>query len=310
MIYFIKKLRLNLLFFLLFPFLGYSQSSNNNLYFFFQRYSPETIQTLKSNGYSRVDIITNSSIVNSKGLIDYNNITNNLKKIIKEDTELLIIDWEKEDFWNLKQKTNTKKFKVAEERFIDLISFIKKKYPSIKVGVYGLPFKVFYNKKAAYNEPKKYDRILKIVDVITPSLYFDYLDKERGKTDNYLFLKNQLDVSLDYGQRLGKPVLPFIWEIVHTSNKSFGGTLMPQDEFTNKLNYINNYNYKNTKVNGLIWWAPGNATIGHLPTTASSIQNRSSTISNKKMNKNQQYQANKNRNIKTIEYLNYYKKQK
>lgn len=270
-----------------------AQSNNQDIYFFNQRYNVATIDFLKSKNFKRVDIITNSSLVNSKGNLDFDNISKNLNKIIKSDTKLLVIDWEKDDFWNLKNKRGTASFKNSEKEFITLVKFIKTKYPNLNVGIYGLPFKVFYNKAAAYNEDKKFDNILRTVDVICPSLYFDFLDKEKGADVNKLFLKNQLEVALDYGKRLNKKVLPFVWEIVHPSNKNYGGQLVPISEFKSKVNYICDFKHLNSSVSGFIWWAPGNATLGH-------FQKKSRSFS---QNKRNQYDANVNRNGVTIDYV-------
>ncbi|WP_312903112.1 hypothetical protein [Chryseobacterium taichungense] len=264
-------------------------AQSNTIYFFKNRYNAEVQNFLESRQYKSVELITNSSIVDNKGKVNEAVVKNNLAKILKSKPDLLIIDWEKEDFWNLKKKVETNEFINAEAEFIKLIDFIKRLYPSQKLGIYGLPFKVFININAAYNEKNKFDRILSKVDVICPSMYFDFLDIEKGRSNNYQYLKNQLNVSLDYGLRLNKPVIPFIWEVVHPNNKKYGGGLIPKQEFEEKINYIKKFQYKDRRISGLIWWAPGNVPKAY------NIESKSE--------KNNRNNANSNRNIITKEYV-------
>lgn len=226
-------------------------------YAFFERYDIKTKDYLNKNNFKSVKILTNSSIVNKANNIDEQIIKKNLDKILTSDVELLVIDWEKEDFWNLKKKINQSEFKIAEKKFIELINIIKNYNPNIKLGIYGLPFKVYYNLKPSYNEFGKFDKILSLVDVICPSLYFSFTDATIGEKKSREILSNQLRNSLEYGARLNKPVIPFIWELIHPNTKKIGGSLVPKKEFKRHLNQIKRYNVNGHKIEGLIWWSPG-----------------------------------------------------
>src|SRR5690606_16326726 len=137
-----------------------------------------------------------------------------------------------------------------------IINVIKKTRPNVKVGVYGLPFKFYYPSQRQYNANNKLDVLLEQVDYISPSLYFDYPDMQRGASANRSFLKSNLDYVLSTGIRLNKPVVPFVWHMIHPSNKKFGGDLIDRDELHNHLNFIRNYTVSGRKVAGLLWWEP------------------------------------------------------
>jgi len=228
-------------------------------YAFFNRYNDSTQKYLKQRYFKSVKLITNSSIVDENNNINEKTIKQNLKRILLSTDDLLVIDWEKEDFWNLKLRTDSKEFIKAEKQFIRLIKIIRKNNPNIKIGIYGLPFKVYYNLNASYNEKGKFDKILSLVDVICPSFYFNFTDDIIGKEKNIEIITNQLINCLEYGERLNKPVIPFVWELIHPSTKDIGGTFVPKDEFKRHLKLIINFKFKNEKVSGLIWWSPGGA---------------------------------------------------
>src|SRR5690606_2878540 len=78
-----------------------------------------------------------------------------------------------------------------------------------------------------------------------------------SKEANYLFIKNNLDVALDYGSRLNKPVIPFFWYLVFSpdEDKELRNERLPRQEVYDYMNYINNYESSTgAKVSGLIWW--------------------------------------------------------
>jgi len=234
----------------------YSQEN----YAFFNRYNDNTQKYLKQRNFKSVKLITNSSIVDKNNNINEKIIKQNLKRILLPTDDLLVIDWEKEDFWNLKLRADSKEFIKAEKQFIRLIKIIRKNNPNIKIGIYGLPFKVYYNLNAGYNEKGKFDKILSLVDVICPSFYFNFTDDIIGKEKNIEIITNQLINCLEYGERLNKPVIPFIWELIHPSTKDIGGTFVPKDEFKRHLKLIINFKFNNeNKISGLIWWSPGRA---------------------------------------------------
>lgn len=268
-----------------------ASSQVKDIYFFYERYTKEMQETLRNGGYKTVKLLTKSNILGSDGKISNNQVKKGLTKILSEKVDLLVIDWEEDDFWDLKKRKGSREFKEAESKFVHLVNLIKAMFPNQKVGIYGLPFKVYENKNPSYNEKEKFDKLFSIVDVICPSVYFGAPNKQYGKARNYRFLENQLDVALDYGRRLNMPVIPFIWEVVHPSNKIHGGELISKEEFKEKVQFISNHRYNNQDVAGMIWWAPGAATKGHYV--------------EKRNGKSNRYNANINRSAVTKSYLDY-----
>src|SRR5690606_12568763 len=116
---------------------------------------------------------------------------------------------------------NSVRFKNAEKQFIDLLRYIKGVRPNLKIGIYGIPFRTYYPSQLKWNGDRKFDRLMSMSDIVFPSLYIIYPDKEKGKDANEQYLKDNLDVAFSYGERFNKPVIPFIWYIVHPNNKKY-----------------------------------------------------------------------------------------
>jgi len=145
-------------------------------------------------------------------------------------------------------------FIEAEREFAIMINLIKELRPNVKVGIYGIPFRTYYSSQHRWNANDKLDYILSLTDIIFPSLYILFPDKERGVELNDSYFKQNLDTAFDYAERLRKPVIPFVWYIVHTNNKKFGGELLGKSEMKRYLEYVRNYRRSSFKVQGIVWW--------------------------------------------------------
>lgn len=169
-------------------------------------------------------------------------------------TGVLCIDLENKAYQNLyNYDSNTPEFKEASDLFLWMLNKVKEIRPNIQVGFYGIPFREYYANK---NNTQKLDVILSKVDYIFPSLYTMYPDKQIGKSRNEKYLKDNLQVALEFGIRLNKPVVPFVWNIIHPSNKLYGGQLIDKNEMLQNIEVIRNFKYKNTSVSGVVWWDP------------------------------------------------------
>ena len=69
-------------------------------------------------------------------------------------------------------------------------------------------------------------------------------------------LIENLKSALIYGIRLNKPVVPYVWYLIHPSNKKFGNQIIGKEEMKLYLNTIKNYCYLDKKAQGIIWWEP------------------------------------------------------
>lgn len=219
------------------------------------RFDKPTQGQLATKGFQMYHLIaTNRIDPKGKEVMDRESIKKYLDQKFPKGNEnkVLIIDWEKEKFWNLKKKSNSKEFKEAEKEFIELVRYIKELKPNLLVGIYGLPFRVFVNKYPHYAKKDKFTSLFNEIDIITPSLYSAFTDENRSEKENNLYLKNSIELAIEYAEKVKKPIYFFVWEM--TSSKQI--RLLPVKEFERKIRIISNYNRSNKWVQGIIYWTP------------------------------------------------------
>ncbi|WP_298741186.1 hypothetical protein [uncultured Chitinophaga sp.] len=175
----------------------------------------------------------------------------------KDDGGLFIIDWEAQPFKDLREyDANDPRFKAAEAKYLQVVNTLKAFRPQLKVGIYGIPFRVLQAGQLKQSSTKL-DRLLSRCDVITPSLYIMRTDEEVGQQRNLNYLKQNVDLALSFGSRLKKPVAPFVWYKVHPGNKRFGMNTISRDKMQEYLRFLNTYTYQGTRLNGIVWWEGG-----------------------------------------------------
>ncbi len=168
--------------------------------------------------------------------------------------ELICLDLENKIYNDLiKYDKSDKRFLKAQDSFISMVKLINGIRPNLKIGIYAIPSRYYYKSSKEFNS-KKFDEILKHCDVIMPSLYSMYPEKQVGKNSNTTYLKNNLRQALEYGVRLNKPVIPFVWSMVHPSNKLYSYQILPEKEMKENLEIIKNYTYNGSSVDGIVWW--------------------------------------------------------
>ena len=240
---------------------GDSKQNDDELPFYtvYKYYDETTKKLLRAKGVEDYTILMRAHIdPKNTGDFDENIFVNSIHKFFpnEKDNSLLCLDLENKLFEDLKKEKGNPEYKHAIERFIKMVSLAKKLRPHLKIGIYGLPFRVFWEHTRVWNEGGKLDPLLQNCDVIFPSLYVLYPAKEIGLKKNLLYLEENLQCALEVGARLKKPVIPFIWNVVHPSNRRHGGELVDVDELLEYVNLIRSYTYKNEKVKGIIWWEP------------------------------------------------------
>ena len=194
------------------------------------------------------------------GSVDYRHLDKSINKLFpdKNATGLLCIDLENDSYDKLKGNNLTrykpvsdKEYKKSADEFIKLIRYVKSKRPNVKVGVYGMPFKAYTRSEIRKGSNQLLDPILSEVDVIFPSLYIPHTSKDQGLS----FLKLNLETSLSYGERLNKPVIPFFWYLLFSTDKSSRYEMIPRKDMHDYIQYIENYEpTKGRKVAGIVWW--------------------------------------------------------
>ncbi|WP_353120211.1 hypothetical protein [Myroides odoratus] len=165
----------------------------------------------------------------------------------EQSQSYLVIDWERDAFKNLKKYSESDKaFREAEKDFITLIQYIKKKRPNLKVGIYGIPYRFNYDFQKLKDNTKFYN-LLRECDFIAPSLYLSFTKFER----NISFLQENLEQALQISEELRKPVVPFFWYLYVNQSETI---LIEKDSMETYLKYIEEFNYKGNKIQGIFWW--------------------------------------------------------
>lgn len=193
----------------------------------------------------------------NQNIIDYNQVIEgvNLYYPNREDSGYLMIDLENQIYQNLKSKDSVLRGK-AVNKFKQLIGFIKSRRPNIKVGLYGIPFSFNYDFQKKYNHDHTLEDLLKVVDFLSPSLYFSYSEQQQNIISLKKFAETNLQLFLDYGQRVNKPVYVYVWYSVHPYNKRYGGQIVSKERMECLLSILKTYKYNSKSVDGIIWWEP------------------------------------------------------
>lgn len=249
-----------------------------NIYVFTHRYDEtgkkyieETsdFQTIKLLGGYMID-------PKKKGVIEMESVKKHLDQLFlnKDESGAICVNLENKYIQNLKKKDiGYEMFKETSLEFQELVVYIKGVRPNVELGVYGIPFRMYYPDQKTRNENYKLDPVLRLTDVIFASLYILHLDKQHGTEANDTYFRKNLDVAFSYADRLENPVLPFILYVVNTGNRRYGGELLGRKEFKRYIDFIYNYRtHAGTGVQGIVWWEPTNQSFrnflkqpSHLP---------------------------------------------
>lgn len=228
---------------------------SKSIYFFKERYD-KSVQNEVLNIYNNIKIIGASSIYrNYNSNIDLDLYKRNLLKLIpdRNDNSLLCIDIENIQFEKLKKGNLSEQSKSANA-FYELLKLTKSLRPKLKIGFYGIPFNFYYDSQNTFNSIQKFGSLLNEVDVLFPSVYIYYPEKQKGVNSNLQYLEKNLVVALNLGTKFNKPVYPFFWYLVHPSNKKFGYSMLSKDEVNQYLSFMNNFTYNGKSISGIIWW--------------------------------------------------------
>lgn len=193
----------------------------------------------------------------------------------KEQGGYLCLDLENKIYSDLRNyNAESKEFLRAEKKFMSLLTTVKELRPNLKVGFYGLPYKIVSEKDSFSSVNNKLINILQKSDVLFPSLYLSYSEgQNNGKKRNDALIINNLQNSLFVGLKYKKKVIPFSWYRVHPSNKLYGGSILTSAQMKSYLSGILEYKYQNKSVYGIVYWEPN----------TNSFRSYKNLISNKKI---------------------------
>lgn len=219
-----------------------------------------------------------------QGGINEESINKGLNRLYPDTsaTGYLIIDIENKVVKDFRDyPLNDPRFLDADFRLKELVSLVKRSRPNLKISLYGLPSRVFYPNQNKWNDDKKLDQILSLCDFIAPSLYILYPDKEKGTEVNESYIKQNLKTALDYGKRLDKPVIPFIWYAVSPGNKLYGGEVLDKQEVVHQVELVRDFEWGGTKSAGVIWWEPSENAFQKIIKLTQSVQEKSQITKDK-----------------------------
>ncbi|MBD1429764.1 hypothetical protein [Sphingobacterium litopenaei] len=194
---------------------------------------------------------------NNDGTVNYLNIEKFIvsKFPNKNDVGIFCIDLENQLYKDLRDRAiNSKRFINAENHFLNILKLCKKLRPNVKIGFYGIPFKTL----SRYNiDQSRIDKIIKISDVIFPSLYLNFSNSEnKGLDKNYSHIDINLRETLKLAVKYNKLVIPFTWYMVHPYNKSWGTQILDKISYVNYIERIFTFSFEGRSINGIVYWDP------------------------------------------------------
>ncbi len=194
-----------------------------------------------------------------RGVYPEGRIISTINKLVPDSLSSVYLSLDIEgDIYNnmMKYDASVRIFKESVQEFIRIVRIIKSQRPKIKVGIYGVPFRFFYSSQKKVNDISKFSDLFKEVDFISPSLYLMYPDKQIGINKNREYIESNLQYSLELGDKFAKPVIPYIWYLIHPSNRKYGGSPIEKQEFEKYIKMISSYRYNGKRVFGMMLWEP------------------------------------------------------
>ncbi|MBB4120080.1 hypothetical protein GGR32_002392 [Mesonia hippocampi] len=199
-----------------------------------------------------------------KGIIDLKTLEKGILKVIKDlnYSGYVVLNIENKVYQELRSNSmNHKNYHHNIRMMVGAVELVKELRPKAKVMIYNIPFRFISENHKKYSDFDKLYPLLRAVDVFAPSLYLHHDEKEKKPHFFSTYIKNNLDLSFEYAEKLNKKVYPFVWYKIHPSNKNYGGNIISSNQYSEYLKLIKNYRYKNERVEKVIYWEPANETI-------------------------------------------------
>lgn len=150
---------------------------------------------------------------------------------------------------------NDPEFKKSLALYLDIIKNCKQLRPNVKFGFYAIPFTTYWQTSTGFfKKNEKIAPLLKEVDFLFPSLYMFYDDGIVGTIKNTEYLESNLKNGIELSLKYKKPLFPFVWHRYHPSNERISLNNMSEEEWEQYLTTIAAYQYKNKKIDGIMWW--------------------------------------------------------
>ncbi len=205
-----------------------------------------------SNNLQYVGLVGQASIDPSNDLTVHEDLLN--KRIVQlfpdsNASGYAILDWEGNGMNLLTSLPQSDpQFQLVLGKFISALQYAKKLRPNVKWSYYGMPTREYWHMNAQWQQKnQQLIPLLKMCDMLTPSLYKPYSDAS-GQGNNQAYVNGNVQLELKIGAQLNLSVYPLVWHRLPDN------TLLSKDEFLRHVKAILNQKYNGAKPAGVIWW--------------------------------------------------------
>ena len=230
------------------------QQNHKEIYLYLGNIGPKSDSIIQRYDIKNIFLIGGNAIdPENNGNVNKLSLQRDILRLIPDSntTGIAILDWEGKSMEKLNSLAiSTLEFDSVIDIGKKILQISKTLRPKIKWGIYALPFRNYWSRNEEWkNRSLALISLLKDCDVITPSVYKLYPDSLQ-KSNNVEYLQDNISLSLQIGELINKPVLPFVTHRLPNSK------LIPKDDFLNDIDIIFNTKYLEKKVTGIIWWGP------------------------------------------------------
>lgn len=211
---------------------------------------------VKKNDIGVVKVLDEGMIIGEGYNVDYLKLKNNIERIYPNPAEkgMCFMDIEEPYLVSLHNAAiDSEEFKSAINLYVSAIVFAKKMRPNVMWGHYGIPF-TRWDDKDFLIKNEKIKEIYKVVDVLFPSLYMFYDDKEVSFSKNYEYLYDNLSLAIKIGEKNNKPVIPFVLHRFHSSNQRLQWSEIDDKFWKKYIQSVLSINVNGKYADGIVWW--------------------------------------------------------
>lgn len=215
---------------------------------------------VEKNGITNIKLINMGFVdTKDKAIVDEEKLTKVIEDLFPDKTQKYIgmFDWEGkalESLINLPQES--KEYQRVYQEHIKAYKIAKKLRPKIKFGFYGMPTCDYWVRDDKWRKKNmKLIPLLKEFDILFPCIYDYYKDSNpnAGKERDHLYVKENVEISIEIGKQLKKPIYPVIWHRWLNKDEC-DECLIPLEEFIPHIQAALAASYKGGKIDGLVWW--------------------------------------------------------
>jgi hypothetical protein len=222
--------------------------------------SPEAASEFVRASFNRVIVVAEKYIEGeAEGEVDTVKLMAFIQKILPLDLEeaIIALDWEG-PIMAILEKGNlnqNKEYIDAADAYRLAYRTVKKIRPRATVGFYRFPIRNYHNRGETWRaRNRSLEPLLSEFDALFPSVYDFYDSESKAESRDIDYVNENIEEALLIGDRIGKPVYPFVWHRYHPSNKRKPEWLIPIVEFENHMSAVALAEVEGKHVDGIVWW--------------------------------------------------------